>query len=229
MRTEFVCGEMRLNEGIGVVGYRERPGGQESANIPPHALAFSSPMLQGATAMAPAPKTAHASATQVCCSQPAYPDCWPLHTDWHVLGRRRLGSWHAASGRLHHILLHMCLVHAGYKLGPSGCELDCSCVDGAACIGPGECGCAGGCLYGTCTQGRCSCWAGYTGTNCNQTAPAPNANSPAGLVGCLWRAYCCHSARQALHTRHGMHKDLSSTFLPHTNLLPCNSLRTWRG
>jgi hypothetical protein len=54
-----------------------------------------------------------------------------------------------------------CICDAGYKLGPNGCEQECSgCAEGATCIGPGECGCLPACARGTCYSGRCECWAG---------------------------------------------------------------------
>lgn len=57
-----------------------------------------------------------------------------------------------------------CIPDAGWKLGPNGVEPDCSgCAPGAACIAPGECGCAPACDKGTCFNGRCECWAGGLG------------------------------------------------------------------
>uniref|UniRef100_A0A383V938 EGF-like domain-containing protein n=1 Tax=Tetradesmus obliquus TaxID=3088 RepID=A0A383V938_TETOB len=76
-----------------------------------------------------------------------------------------------------------CACDQGYTLGPGGCEADCSgCEAGVGCIAPGECGCAA-CKYGSCYNGRCECWAGYTGKACNTAAPdtAPNIKSPMGI------------------------------------------------
>jgi hypothetical protein len=55
-----------------------------------------------------------------------------------------------------------CIPDAGWKLGgPNGVEPDCSgYAPGAACIAPGECGCAPACQKGACFNGRCECWAG---------------------------------------------------------------------
>ncbi|GIL67805.1 hypothetical protein Vafri_21080 [Volvox africanus] len=63
-----------------------------------------------------------------------------------------------------------CICDVGWKQGPSGnCdEWDCGgCVPGTSCFGPGECGCADTCVYGTCFHGTCRCWAGYGGAACN--------------------------------------------------------------
>ncbi|GIL67802.1 hypothetical protein Vafri_21078 [Volvox africanus] len=63
-----------------------------------------------------------------------------------------------------------CICDVGWKQGPSGkCDQwDCrGCVPGTSCIGPGECGCADTCVYGTCFHGTCRCWAGYGGAACN--------------------------------------------------------------
>ncbi len=54
-----------------------------------------------------------------------------------------------------------CACDAGWRVGPNGCEPECSsCAAGAGCIAPGECGCVPGCAWGTCYNGRCECWAG---------------------------------------------------------------------
>ncbi|KAG2446050.1 hypothetical protein HXX76_000652 [Chlamydomonas incerta] len=69
-----------------------------------------------------------------------------------------------------------CVCDVGWRLGPDGCEWDCSdCDDGTACIGPGECGCAEACVYGDCFHGACRCWAGYGGPRCDLDAQAAAA------------------------------------------------------
>ncbi|GIL87895.1 hypothetical protein Vretifemale_15941 [Volvox reticuliferus] len=63
-----------------------------------------------------------------------------------------------------------CICDVGWKQGPTGkCDQwDCrGCVTGTSCVGPGECGCADTCVYGTCFHGTCRCWAGYGGAACN--------------------------------------------------------------
>ncbi|KAG2452608.1 hypothetical protein HYH02_002845 [Chlamydomonas schloesseri] len=73
-----------------------------------------------------------------------------------------------------------CICDVGWRLGPNGCEWDCSdCDDGTSCIGPGECGCAEDCVYGTCIHGACRCWAGYGGARCDLDEQAAAA---AGLM-----------------------------------------------
>lgn len=76
-----------------------------------------------------------------------------------------------------------CICDVGYQLGPNGCEPSCSgCEPGVGCIAAGECGCAQ-CISGACFNGRCECWAGYTGKGCTELKPGARANSgsPVGI------------------------------------------------
>jgi len=67
--------------------------------------------------------------------------------------------------------------------GPT-CEWNCATVDQSqGCSGPGQSGCAA-CRSGTCVNGLCKCWAGYSGVACDDpvaVAAAANAASPIGL------------------------------------------------
>jgi hypothetical protein len=77
-----------------------------------------------------------------------------------------------------------CACDVGYRSGPNGCEPECfECAAGAGvCVAPGECGCSPACERGTCYNGRCECWAGYTGAACDVLAEvAPNTGSPMGI------------------------------------------------
>ncbi|KAL4221680.1 hypothetical protein ACF0H5_019937 [Mactra antiquata] len=62
-----------------------------------------------------------------------------------------------------------CLCDNGWKWSPTEhkCVWDCHCSNGIDCIGPGVCGCAHTCQYGTCWNGQCECWEGYKGDTCN--------------------------------------------------------------
>ena len=76
-----------------------------------------------------------------------------------------------------------CACDLGYKLGPNGCEPECTgCPSGSSCIAPGECGCNPSCKSGTCYNGWCECWAGYTGAACDVLSQrAANRGSPVGM------------------------------------------------
>lgn len=76
-----------------------------------------------------------------------------------------------------------CICDVGYRWNGTSCEWDCSCPEGVPCIGPGECGCSPSCVYGTCYQGMCDCWAGWSGAACDTAAatPRPWRDSPIGI------------------------------------------------
>ena len=61
-----------------------------------------------------------------------------------------------------------------------GCEWDCDTVDTIGCIGPGQKACAA-CTHGTCVDGTCRCWAGYTGEACTDVTSRPNLQSTFGI------------------------------------------------
>lgn len=50
-------------------------------------------------------------------------------------------------------------------------------------MGPGICACSEDCKYGTCWNGQCECWAGYTGHTCSHFDPLtmPNRNVSIGM------------------------------------------------
>ncbi|XP_060082274.1 uncharacterized protein LOC132561592 [Ylistrum balloti] len=50
-------------------------------------------------------------------------------------------------------------------------------------MGPGICACTQSCNYGTCWNGQCECWTGYTGHTCSQYDPLtmPNRNVTVGM------------------------------------------------
>ena len=80
-----------------------------------------------------------------------------------------------------------CICDVGWRLrsdGQPGCEWDCETVDvpGLGCIGPGQRACGTqACIHGTCVDGICRCWAGYTGATCSEPTERPNAGSTFGL------------------------------------------------
>ena len=78
---------------------------------------------------------------------------------------------------------YRCVCDVGYRLSANGtgCEWSCGTVDTVGCSGPGQNGCADGCDFGTCVDGLCRCWAGYTGVGCNVTVARPNEGSPLGI------------------------------------------------
>ena len=47
------------------------------------------------------------------------------------------------------------------------CEFACFGQAGQNCYGPNLLSCSSGCVSGTCNNGTCECWPGYTGTNCS--------------------------------------------------------------
>lgn len=61
-----------------------------------------------------------------------------------------------------------CICDAGWrkKAIGRGCEWDCATADTLGCTGPGQSACAD-CRFGSCLNGRCRCWAGYTGAKCD--------------------------------------------------------------
>jgi hypothetical protein len=62
------------------------------------------------------------------------------------------------------------------------------CSAGAACLRPGVCACAPGCVHGECLLGQCRCWAGWGGGDCARAvapsdAPASDLPRLASALG----------------------------------------------
>eukprot|EP01041_Mallomonas_annulata_P002765 gene2765-5448_t len=71
-----------------------------------------------------------------------------------------------------------CVCDVGYKWSSEQkkCVIDCK---SGVCSGPGQSVCSS-CVYGTCMDGACDCWAGYSGSACDQSVPRQNNHTVLG-------------------------------------------------
>ncbi|OWF45168.1 uncharacterized protein LOC110457373 [Mizuhopecten yessoensis] len=80
---------------------------------------------------------------------------------------------------------HTCDCDDGWTWSTSlhKCVWECNCPHGVRCMGPGICACAQSCKYGTCWNGQCECWTGYTGHTCSHYNPLtmPNRGVSVGM------------------------------------------------
>ncbi|XP_048728600.2 uncharacterized protein LOC125646397 [Ostrea edulis] len=80
---------------------------------------------------------------------------------------------------------HTCQCDEGWKWSvlDRKCVWDCQCPNGQSCMAPSVCSCSRACQYGTCWDGQCECWEGYTGETCGllNTNTMSNRNSSLGV------------------------------------------------
>lgn len=76
-----------------------------------------------------------------------------------------------------------CLCDSGYFFNSTTkkCEFLCNGLASSNCYGPNLAVCSMGCVYGTCNNGTCNCWPGYSGSNCTTEIPTSFVNPNLGI------------------------------------------------
>lgn len=81
-----------------------------------------------------------------------------------------------------------CICDTGYLWNStsSQCEFECKGQPSANCYAPNSLNCNPTCVNGDCRQGSCSCWPGFTGPTCTDSASISFPNSNLGInIGSL--------------------------------------------